>query len=90
MTQVFVDERLGFLEQSAGFRRIDLHWCLAFEPSKAKSLERKPDQNAAATTRLLAELKKTASLLAGNLSTSIGLRLLDKQSTFRFLSYLSI
>src|ERR1700744_1070885 len=88
VTQVFVEERLRFLEQSAGFRRIDLHWCLTLEPSQVKSFERKPEENAAGTSRILAELQKTATLLAGNLGSSIGLRLLDKQDAFRFFSYL--
>jgi type IV secretion system protein VirB4 len=88
VTQVFVEERLRFLETSAEFRRIDLHWCLTLEPSQMKAFERKPQENAARTSRMLAELQKTATLLAGNLSTSIGLELLDKQSVFRFLSYL--
>src|SRR6202012_2008397 len=35
-----------------------------------------------------AELQKTATLLAGNLSGSLGLGLLSKQDVFRFLSYL--
>ncbi|MEG9436062.1 type VI secretion protein [Edaphobacter sp. HDX4] len=88
VTQVFVEERLRFLESSAGFRRIDLHWCVTLEPSKVKSFERKPDENAATTSRMLAELQKSAALLVGNLGNSIGLRLLNKQSTFQFFSYL--
>jgi type IV secretion system protein VirB4 len=88
VTHTFVIDRLEFLEKTAGFRRIDLHWCLTVEPSKVKSFERKPDENAASTSRMLAELQKTATLLAGNLGNSIGLRLLDKQSTFQFFSYL--
>jgi len=88
VTQVFVEERLRFLTDAAGFRRIDLHWCLTLEPSKVKAFEKKPQENAAATTRMLAELEKTATLLAGNLASTIGLRLLDKQRTFQFFSYL--
>lgn len=88
VTQVFVEDRLSFLESSASFRRIDLHWCLVLEPSKLKAFERKPEENAAATSRMLAELEKTAALIAGNLGSSIGLRLLDRQSTFQFFSYL--
>src|ERR1700691_5884047 len=34
VTQVFADDRLAFLEKAAGFRRIDLHWCLTLEPAK--------------------------------------------------------
>src|ERR1700744_3353008 len=88
VTQVFVEERLRFLTDPAGFRRIALHWCLTLEPSKVKAFERKPQENAAATTRMLAELEKTATLLAGNLSSTIGLRPLDRQRTFHFFTYL--
>jgi len=34
VTQGFVEDRLRFLEGTAGFRRIDLHWCLTLEPPK--------------------------------------------------------
>src|SRR6187402_963912 len=88
VTQVFVEERLRFLEQTAAFRRIDLHWCLTLEPSKVRSFERRPEENVPGTSRMLAELQKTATLLAGNLGGCIGLRLLDKQDTFQFFSYL--
>ena len=88
VTHTFVTNRLEFLERTAGFRRIDLHWCLTLEPSKMKSFDRKPAENAASTSRMLAELDKTAALLAGNLASSIGLRLLEKQSIFQFFSYL--
>jgi len=88
VTQVFVEERLRFLTDAAGFRRIDLHWCLTLEPSKVKAFEKKPQENAGATTRMLAELEKTATLLAGNLASTIGLRLLDKLRIFQFFSYL--
>ena len=88
VTQVFVEDRLRFLNASAGFRRIDLHWCLTLEPSKVKSFERKPRENAAATSRMLAELQKTATLLAGNLEGSVGLHLLNKDGAFQFFSYL--
>jgi type IV secretion system protein VirB4 len=53
ITQVFVDDRLTFLEKTAGFRRIDLHWCLTLEPSKLKAFGQKPQQNAAETSRLV-------------------------------------
>ena len=64
VTHAFVRDRLEFLEKTAAFRRIDLHWCLTLEPSKVKSFERKPEENAAATSRMLADLEKTAALLA--------------------------
>jgi type IV secretion system protein VirB4 len=88
VTHTFVTERLEFLERTAAFRRIDLHWCLTLEPSTVKAFDRKPRENAIATSRMLAELEKTAALLTGNLDNAIGLRLLDKQSTFQFFSYL--
>jgi type IV secretion system protein VirB4 len=56
VTQSFVDDRLNFLDKSAGFRRIDLHWCLALEPPKAAAFARKPKEHAADTTRMLADL----------------------------------
>ena len=88
VTQVFVDDRLTFLEKTAGFRRIDLHWCLTLEPSKLKAFERKPQENAADTSRMLAELQKSATILEGHLSSLLGLRLLNKSEAFRFFSYL--
>jgi type IV secretion system protein VirB4 len=62
VTQVFVDDRLGFLEKTAAFRRIDLHWCLTLEPPKLKAFERKPQENSADTSRMLVELQKAATI----------------------------
>jgi type IV secretion system protein VirB4 len=88
ITQVFADDRLDFLEKTAGFRRIDLHWCLTLEPSQVKVFERKPNENAVDTSRMLADLQKTATILDGHLGNSLGLRLLDKNGVFQFFSYL--
>ncbi|MGA7521978.1 MAG: type VI secretion protein [Acidobacteriaceae bacterium] len=88
ITQVFADDRLAFLEKTAGFRRIDLHWCLTLEPPKVIAFEQKPKEHAADTSRMLAELKKTATILEGHLGSSLGLRLLDKNAAFQFFSYL--
>ena len=88
VTQVFVDDRLAFLEKTAGFRRIDLHWCLTLEPPKAAAFARKPKEHAADTTRMLADLEKTATLLEGHLGGSLGLRLLEKNAVYQFFSYL--
>jgi type IV secretion system protein VirB4 len=85
--EVFASDRLTFLEKTAGFRRIDLHWCLTLEPSKVKAFERKPDENAADTSRMLADLEKTATILQSHLGSVIGLRLLGKEETFQFFSY---
>lgn len=88
VTQVFADDRLTFLERKAGFRRIDLHWCLTLEPSKVKAFERKPQENATDTSRMLADLQKTATILESHFSSTVGLRLLDKTGVFQFFSYL--
>ena len=87
-TEVFASDRLTFLKSSAGFRRIDLHWCLTLEPSKVKAFERKPQENAVDTSRMLAELEKTATILQSHLGNAIGLRLLGKDGCFQFFSYL--
>jgi type IV secretion system protein VirB4 len=88
MTDVIVGERLRFLEQQAGFRRMDIHWCLTIEPSKVKAFDREPKDNALATSRVLSQLEKTATLLAGNLSGLLGLQLLSKDTAFQFFSHL--
>jgi len=88
VTQGFVDDRLDFLEKTANFRRIDLHWCLTLEPSKLKAFERKPQENATDTSRMLADLQKTATILESHLGGALGLKLLDKNTAFQFFSYL--
>ena len=87
VTQVFADDRLTFLERTAGFRRIDLHWCLTTEPPRIKAFQRNPKEHAADTSRMLAELQKTATILEGHLGSSLGLRLLEKNAAFQFFSY---
>jgi type IV secretion system protein VirB4 len=88
VTEVFVNDRLAFLEKTAGFRRIDIHWCLTLEPPRVAAFASKPEQHTADTTRMLAELEKTATLLEGHLGSSIGLRLLEKNAVYKFFSYL--
>jgi type IV secretion system protein VirB4 len=88
VTQSFVDDRLNFLEKTAGFRRIDLHWCLTLEPPKANAFAHQPKEHTADTTRMLADLEKTATLLEGHLGASLGLKLLAKNDTYPFFSYL--
>jgi len=34
VTEMFVSDRLSFLDRGAKFRRIDLHWCLTLEPTQ--------------------------------------------------------
>jgi type IV secretion system protein VirB4 len=88
VTAAFASDRLDYLEKNAAFRRIDLHWCLTLEPSQAKAFEKKPQENAIDTSRMLADLEKTATLLEGHLGSSLGLRLLAKAEAFQFFSYL--
>src|SRR5215472_6455776 len=88
VTQIFADDRVAFLERTAGFRRIDLHWCLTLEPSQIRAFERKPKENAAENSRMLGDLQKTATILEGHLGSLLGLRLLDKNSALQFFSYL--
>jgi len=88
VTEVFASDRLDFLNKTAAFRRIDLHWCLTLEPSKSKTFERKPQENAIDTSRMLADLEKSATILESHLGSSLGLRMLDKSETFQFFSYL--
>src|SRR6202044_2637147 len=67
VTETFASDRLDFLNKTAAFRRIDLHWCLTLEPSKAKAFERKPQENAIDTSRMLSDLEKTATILQSHL-----------------------
>ena len=67
-TEVFASDRLTFLEKTAGFGRIDLYWCLTLEPSKVRAFERKPQENAIDTSRMLADLEKTATILRSHLA----------------------
>jgi type IV secretion system protein VirB4 len=87
-TGVFATGRIAFLEKTALFRRIDLHWCLTLEPSKVKAFERKPDEKAIDTSRMLADLEKAAVILESHLGSSLGLKLLPKAHAFHFFSYL--
>jgi type IV secretion system protein VirB4 len=88
ITEAFASDRLDFLNKTAAFRRIDLHWCLTLEPAKAKAFERRPQENAIDTSRMLVDLEKTATILESHLGSSLGLRLLEKAETFQFFSYL--
>jgi type IV secretion system protein VirB4 len=88
VTEEFVDDRLSFLERNAGFRRIDLHWCLTLEPPRTRPFMKKPPQQAEDSSRLSLLLKKTATILEAHLGNSLSLRLLSKEEVFRFFSYL--
>jgi type IV secretion system protein VirB4 len=88
VTEVFASDRLGHLDKTAGFRRIDLHWCLTLQPASLKAFQQKPKENAYEASRMLAELEKTATLLEGHLGSSLGLHLLGKNEIFQFFSYL--
>jgi type IV secretion system protein VirB4 len=84
ITQSFVNDRLEFLDKTANFRRIDLHWCLTFEPELSNPFASKPKDKANENARLLASLQKAASILETHLNTHIGIQLLEKEETFQF------
>ena len=88
ITEGFVNDRLDFLKDKAGFRRIDLHWCLTMEPKQANPFQRKPKDQADENSRMLVDLDKATTILVSNLGSSIGLKQLDKNETFQFFSYL--
>jgi type IV secretion system protein VirB4 len=87
VTESFVSDRTGFLEKTARFRRIDLHWCLTIEPEISGFLN-KPAEQKSKLDRQLFELEKAANILVAHLGESIGIRLLRKEKTFQFFSYL--
>jgi type IV secretion system protein VirB4 len=88
VTESFADDRIEFLNRTARFRRIDLHWCLTIEPDVSNPLSRKPKEQQGTTDRQLFELEKAATILESHMSDSIGLTLLRKEQVFQFFSYL--
>jgi type IV secretion system protein VirB4 len=88
VTEAFVNDRLAFLDKTAGFRRIDLRWCLTVEPPQGNPFARKPKEQAGENARMMANLQKTASILVSHLEPIVGLRLLDKEEAFPFMSYI--
>ena len=88
VTETFANDRLQFLETTAGFRKIALNWCLTFEPSQKNPFERKPSEKAEDHSRMLSSLQKTATILESHLNSRVGLRLLNKEEAFPFFSYL--
>ena len=88
VTEAFVKDRLTFLDETAGFRRIDLRWCLTIEPPQGNPFQRKPTEQAGENARMMANLQKTASILVSHLGPIVGLRLMDKAEAFPFMSYL--
>jgi type IV secretion system protein VirB4 len=88
ITESFAGDRIEFLNQTARFRRIDLHWCLTIEPDMSNPLTRKPKEQRGTTDRQLFELEKAAAILESHMSDSIGLKLVRKEQVFQFFSYL--
>jgi type IV secretion system protein VirB4 len=88
ITESFAGDRIEFLNRTARFRRIDLHWCLTIEPDVSNPLSRKPKEQRGANDRRLFELEKAATILESHMSDSIGLKLLRKEQVFQFFSYL--
>ena len=85
VTDKFISDRLEFLGQRAGFRHIDLHWCLTVEPPKTTALKKKPQENAGENARMLTNLQKAATILEEHLRSALGIRLLPKAESFRVL-----
>ena len=79
VTESFASDRVRFLNQTARFRRIDLHWCLTVEPDTGNPLGRKLKEQRIATDRQLFDLEKAATILESHMSDSIGLKLLGKE-----------
>jgi type IV secretion system protein VirB4 len=88
ITESFAGDRIEFLNRTARFRRIDLHWCLTIEPDVSNPLSREPKEQRDATDRQLFELEKAATILESHMSDSIGLKLVSKEQVFQFFSYL--
>jgi len=88
VTESFASDRVKFLNQTARFRRIDLHWCLTIEPDTGNPLARKPKEQRIATDRQLFDLEKAATILESHMSDSTGLKLLGKDQAFQFFCYL--
>jgi type IV secretion system protein VirB4 len=88
ITESFAGDRIEFLNRTARFRRIDLHWCLTIEPDASNPFSRKPKEQKHAIERQLFELEKAGTILESHMSDSIGLKLLGKEKAFQFFSYL--
>ena len=88
ITESFANDRITFLENTARFRRIDLHWCLTIEPDARSLFSQKPKEHKGSTDRQLFELEKAATILEAQMSDSIGLKFLGKEQAFQFFSYL--
>jgi type IV secretion system protein VirB4 len=88
VTEAFANDRLQFLEETAGFRRIDLYWSLTIEPDQANPFSRRPEEHRRDTDRQLFQLEKAATILEAQLIYSVGLKLLSKDEAFQFFSYL--
>src|ERR1700678_3396873 len=88
VTESFVNDRSEFLDKTARFRRIDLHWCLTIEPDTRNPLGRKPKEQRFEVDRQLLNLEKAARILESHLNDSVGLKLLNKEQAFQFFSYL--
>src|SRR5271156_7220273 len=61
VTESFASDRGKFLNQTARFRRIDLHWCLTIEPDLSNPFASKPSEKDTENSRLLADLQKAAT-----------------------------
>lgn len=89
VTEEFVNDRLSFLDANAAFRRVSLFWSLTVEPDRRNPFAKTPQENADANSRMLSDLRKSATLLEAHLSGVVGLRILGRDEVFQFFSYLA-
>ncbi|HEX5424037.1 MAG TPA: hypothetical protein VF283_18245 [Bryobacteraceae bacterium] len=86
-----VTDRIAFLEENAGFRRIELFWAVTVEPAHKNSFASKalsPEQYARQTARFIAQVKRTAETFTTQLSDVLGARLLGSDEVASFFAYL--
>ena len=88
VTESFVNDRLSFLEEHAGFRQVALHWCVTVEPLRVNPFEAKPQEQRQENIRLLLSLEKAASMIEEHLGAALGIVALGRQDTLRFFSRL--
>ncbi len=88
VTESFVNDRLCFLEDHAGFRRITLYWCLTVAPLRANPFEARPKDQRQENMRLLLALEKASAMIEEHLGAALGIAAQGREETFRFFSRL--
>src|SRR5260370_26304115 len=60
ISQVFAEDRLAFLERTAGFSRLDPHLCLTLEPAKTPGFVCQHQEKSAVNNQILCHPPKSA------------------------------